>query len=326
VAAKDPSTRRKTMSAAAVDRFGGPSVLRIHALPVPRVGAHEVLIEVHTAGVGSWDADIRKGFWPEGRPRFPLILGTDGSGRIAAIGSRVRRFRLGDRVYAYSFANPRGGFYAEFVAVRAERVGRVPRPLDLRRAGAIGTTGLTALQGVDDALHVRRGEAVIVHGAGGGVGSLAVQFAKLRGARVLATASGPRGLALARRLGADAVVDGRRGDIAAAAARFAPEGVDAVLAFAGGRPLSRCLDALRRDGRFAHPNGVEPVPRRRRGVRWKSYDAVPGVRELERLGRAVTAARLRVVIAATYRLADAAKAHRRLEKGHVLGKVVLRVR
>jgi NADPH2:quinone reductase len=142
-----------------------------------------------------------------------------------------------------------------------------------------------------------------VHGAGGGVGSLAVQFAKLRGARVLATASGPRG-----------------------AARFAPEGVDAVLAFASGRPLSRCLDALRRDGRFAYPNGVEPVPRRRRGVRWKSYDAVPGVRELERLGRAVTAARLRVVIAATYRLADAAKAHRRLEKGHVLGKVVLRVR
>ena len=326
MAAKDPSTRRKTMSAAAIDRFGGPAVLKIHTLPVPRVGADEVLIAVHTAGVAGWDADIRRGYWPEGRPRFPLVLGTDGSGRIAATGSRVRRFRLGDRVYAYSFANPKGGFHAEFVAVRAERVGRVPRPLDLRRAGAIGTTGLTALQGVDDALHVKRDEAIIVHGASGGVGSLAVQFAKLRGARVLATASGPRGLVLARRLGADAVVDGHRGDIAAAARRFAPEGVDAVLAFAGGKPLARCLDALRRGGRLAYPNGVEPVPRKRRGIRGEPYDAMAGIREFERLGRAVTAANLKVVIASSYRFADAARAHERVARGHVLGKVVLRIR
>jgi NADPH2:quinone reductase len=315
----------KTMRAAAIDRFGGPRALSIHRLLVPVPASGEVLIALDTAGVGGWDADIRGGWWPEGRPRFPLVLGTDGAGVVASVGSRVRRLKKGDRVYAYSFINAKGGFYAEFVAVAAEKAAPIPRGLDLRRAGAIPTTGLTALQGIDDALHVKKGEAVIVHGAAGGVGSLALQFAKLRQARVLATATGRDGLALVRRLGADAAVDGRRGDIAAAARRFAPGGADAVLALAGGKALTRCLDALKRGGRVAYPNGVEPAPRKRKGIRIIPYDAETGVKQLERLSRAAEAARLKVVIAAVYRLADAAKAHRRLAKGHVLGKIVLRI-
>ena len=313
------------MRAAAIDRFGGPRALSIHELPVPSVGPREVLIALDTAGVGSWDADMRGGWWPEGRPRFPLVLGTDGAGRVAAVGARVRRFKVGDRVWAYNFPNPKGGFYAEYVAVRADKVAPVPRPLDLLHAGAAAATGMTALQGVDDALNVRKREAVIIHGAAGGVGSLAIAFAKRRGARVLATASGRDGLALVRRLGADAAVDGRREDIAAAARRFAPEGVDAVLAFAGGKPLTRCLDALRRGGRVAYPNGVEAPPRKRRGLRVMSYDGVPGMREFQRLNRAVEVARLRVSIDSAYQLANAARAHERLAKGHVLGKVVLRI-
>ncbi len=261
-----------------------------------------------------------------GKAPLSLVLGTDGSGRIAAVGAGAKRFRVGDRVWAYDFPNPKGGFYAEYVVIRADRVGPVPRRLDLRQAGAITATGLTARRGVDDALRIRKGESLIVHGATGGVGSLALQFAKRRGARVLATATGQSGLALARRLGADAVVDGRHGDILAAARRFAPDGVDAVLGFAGGKPLARCLDALRRGGRLAYPNGIEPEPRKRRGIRVKTYDAVPGARELQRLSRAVEESRLRVPIAAAYRLADAAKAHRRIAKGHVLGKIVLRIR
>ena len=316
----------KTMRAAAIDRFGCPSVLKIHELPVPSVGAREVLIALDTSGVGSWDAEIRAGWWPEGKPRFPLVLGTDGAGRIAALGSGVRRFRIGDRAYAYNFINRKGGFYAEYAAVPERKVGRVPKRLDTRSAGAVATTGLTALQGVDDALRLRRGETVIIHGASGGVGTLAVQFAKRRGARVLATAKGQDGVALVRRLGADEAVDDRREDIAAAARRFAPDGIDAVLALVGGKELGRCLDALRRGGRVAYPNGIEPEPRKRRGIQIRSYDAVSGVREFQRLGRAVEATRLRVPIAAAYRLADAAKAHRRLEKGHVLGKIVLRIR
>jgi NADPH:quinone reductase len=315
----------KNMRAAAIDRFGGPEVLSIHLLPVPVPDAREVLIAVGTAGVGGWDAEMREGWSPSGRTRFPFVLGTDGSGTVAAIGSRIRRFKIGDRVYAYSFDNPKGGFYAEYVAVSAEKVAQIPKRLDLEHAGAIPTTGLTALQGVDDALHMERGQSVIIHGAAGGVGSLAVQFAKLRGARVLATATGEDGLALARHLGAERAVDGRHEDIMAGARRFAPDGIDAVLALVGGKGLTRSLDALRRGGRLAYPNGIEPEPRKRRAIEIISYDAIAGIHEFQRLGRAVEGAKLEVPIAGAYGLADAAAAHERLAARHVLGKIVLRV-
>jgi NADPH:quinone reductase-like Zn-dependent oxidoreductase len=304
--------------AATIDRRG---VVSIREIPAPSVGRGEVRIAVDTSGVGSWDAEMR----PEGPNRF-IVPGTDGAGVVAAVGSRIRRFRLGDRVYSYSYQNRKGGFHAQHVVVDAKKVARVPRGLDLKKAGAIATTGLTALQGVDDALRVRKGESVIVHGASGGVGSLALQFAKWRGARVLATASGRDGLALVRRLGADAAVDGKHEDLLAAARRFAPDGVDAVLAFVGGKSLVRCLDALKkRGGRLAYPNGVEPAPRRRRGVKTTAYDGTPGVREFARLNRAAVAARLKVPIAKTYPLSRAAAAYRLVKKGHVLGKVVLRI-
>ena len=135
-----------TMPAAAIDHFGGPEVLTLHNVPVPAVGEREVLIALDTAGVGPWDADMREGWYPGGKPRFPLVLGVDGAGVIAAVGSRVRRLKVGDKVYSYSWTNPKGGFYAEYVAVAAEKVARVPKRLDLEHAGAIATTGLTALQ------------------------------------------------------------------------------------------------------------------------------------------------------------------------------------
>lgn len=205
--------------------------------------------------------------------------------------------------------------------------GWLPEGLDLQQAGAIPTTGLTALQGVDGALDLKQGMSVIVHGASGAVGTLAVQFAKLRGARVFATASGEDGVALVRQLGADAAVDGRRQDILAAAREFAPNGVDAVLALAGGDGLERCLDALRPGGRSAYPDWVDnPQPQERPNIEIVSYDAVPAPREYEELGRAITAAKLQAPIAATYSLAEAAKAHERIAAGHVLGKVVLRIR
>ncbi len=315
-----------TMRAAAIDRFGRPQVLTLHQLPVPSIGANEVLIGVDTAGVASWDADMRAGWWPGRRhPRFPLVLGTDGSGIVAGVGSRVRRLTIGDLVYGFGFANPRGGFYAQYVAVAADDVAVIPDTLDLRRAGAIAAVGLTALQGIDHALHVRRGETIIIHGASGGVGTLAVQFAKLRGARVLASASGADGVALVKRLGADAAVESRHGDIALAAKMFAPSGVDAVLALAGGVALRQCLDALGTGGRVAYPNGVQPPPRKRRGIKVVSYDGEGGVSNFQRLSRAVDAARLQVPIDHSYPLAQAAKAHQRLAEGHVLGKIVLRI-
>jgi NADPH:quinone reductase-like Zn-dependent oxidoreductase len=315
-----------TMLAAAIDRFGGPEVLNIHALPVPMVGPREVLIAIDTAGVGPWDLEVREGVFRSRKPRFPLVLGVDGAGVVMVVGSRVRRFKIGDWVYSYNWANPKGCFYAEYVVVPADKVGLVPKRLDLEHAGAIATIGLTALQGIVDHLRVQRGEFVIVHGGSGGVGTLAIQFAKLRRARVLASASGIDGLELVRDMGADLAVDSRHDDVAAAARRFAPNGIDAVLALAGGNALEDVLSAVGRGGRLAYPNGVEPVPAKRRGIKFISYDGISGTGEFERLNRAVTSAKLKVPISERFPLADAAKAHEHLAAGHVLGKTVLRIR
>ena len=321
---RGPHAVPATMRAAAIDRFGGPEVITIHVLPVPEVGARDVLIAVHTAGVAGWDADMREGWSPTGRTRLPFVLGTDGSGTVVRVGSHVRRLKPGDRVYGSSFES--GGFYAEYVAVMADSAAAVPEKLDLKRAGALPITGVMALQGIDDVLRVRRGEAVVVHGAAGGVGSLALQFAKLRGARVLATATSEDGMAFVRRLGADGAADGRREDLAEAARRFAPAGIDAILALAGGDPLERCLDAVRRGGRVAYPTGVEPIPKKRSGLRILAYDGVINVRTLTRLARAAERAHLRINIPAAYALEEAARAHQRLAEGHILGKIVLRIR
>ena len=315
----------RTMFAAAIDRFGGPDVITAHAVPVPEVDAGEVLIAVDTAGVGRWDADVREGYFESRNPHFPLVLGYDGAGIIAKVGSRVRRLKVGDEVYSYNWENLKGGFYAEYVAVPADKVAPIPKRLDLQHAGAIPITGLTALQGIDDALGLKKGETVIIHGASGGVGTLAVQFARLRGAKVFATASGKEGIELVREMGAHNVVDGKRVDIDDQARRFASDGVDAVLAFAGGDALEKCLNALRSGGRVAHPNGIEPAPRKRRGMKRIRYDGISGVREFDRLNSAVQAARLRLPIAECYPLPRASKAHERLAEGHVVEKIILAV-
>ena len=313
-----------TMRAVAIDRFGPPSVLKLRKLPVPQIKDNEILIALHTSGVGTWDAAMRAGWWPFGKPRFPIVLGTDGSGTVAAVGARVRRFKRGDKVYAFQWGAGKGGLYAEYVAVSADVAARIPRPLDLRRAGAIAVTGLTALQGID-ALRLRKGQSIIIHGASGGVGTMAVQFARLRGARILANASGRNGMGLARRLGAEVAIDGKTGNIQKAVLNFAPKGVDCVLAFTGSR-LGECLDALRLAGRLAFPNGIEPAPRKRKGLKMIAYDGAAGVQEFEKLNRAIEQSRARVPIASVLPLAKAAKAHQRLAAGHVLGKVVLRIR
>jgi NADPH:quinone reductase-like Zn-dependent oxidoreductase len=285
-----------------------------------------VLIALDTAGIGSWDTSIRDGSWRRpGRTRFPLVPGVDGAGTIVAKGMRVRRFRVGDRVYAYEFGNPQGGFYAEFTSVDAAHVGRVPKGLGLRQAGAVATTGLTALQGIE-ALRLRPRQTVLIFGASGAVGTIAVQLAAQRGAKVIATASGAAATRLVRRLGADAVIDARRADSAGQLRKLAPDGLDAVLAFAGGDALERCLDFVRPRGRVVHPNGVEPVPEERRTFTVRAYDAIATPNWFARLNRHVANGRVRVPIAATYPLGRAAQAHRRLDRGRVLGRMVLRVK
>jgi NADPH:quinone reductase-like Zn-dependent oxidoreductase len=312
----------EVMRAAAVDKFGPPSALTEHELPVPQPSPSEVLIDLEWAGVGSWDASIRDGSWTEGKTKFPLIPGVDGAGVVVAKGARARRLKVGDRVYASEFGNNKGAFYAQYAVANADHVARIPDSLEMRDAAAVVTTGLTALQGINS-LRLRRGSTVLIFGASGAVGTIAVQIAKHRGARVIATASGRRAARIVGDLGADVVANARSESGMKRIREAAPNGFDAVLALAGGDELEGCLDLLTDGGRVAYPNGIEPEPKRRSGLTIRGYDAVADPEQLAKLGREL--ADVEVPIAGVYPLSGAARAHRRLARDHVVGRLVLRI-
>jgi NADPH:quinone reductase len=309
------------MKAAAIDRFGGPEVLHAETLPVPHPAADQVLIRLDSAGIGVWDPEVRSGEVELGRSGFPRVIGNDGAGEVVAVGSDVRRFHVGDRVYAYSLE---GGFYAEYVALDEDAVAPIPQGLSADEAGALGADGVTALRGLDDQLHLSAGQTLMVYGASGGIGHLAVQLAKRMGARVLAVASGKDGVQLVRKLGADVAVDGKRGGVAKAARDFAPGGLDAALVLVHGKSLDPALATLRKGGRIAHPNGVEPAPRAPAGVMLHAYDGEPSPDAFERLNRLIAAGPFHVELGRVYRLEDAERAHREIQQHH-LGKLALRI-
>jgi NADPH:quinone reductase len=321
-------TTQRTMKAIALDRFGGLETMKLQMLPVPEADANEVLIHVEWAGVGQWDPFEREGGFAKLfgiEPKFPYVLGSDGAGTIAAVGDDVKDLKPRDRVYAFSLVNPKGGFYAEYAAVKADDVSRIPGKLTTQQAGALPVDAMTALRGLDDTLALKPAEAVMIFGASGGIGHLAVQLAKRMGARVFAVASGSDGVALVKRLGADAVVDGHKEDIAAAARRFAPDGLDAALITAGGLEADKALSAMKAEGRVAYPTGVEPEPKPPFGIDAKAYDGMPDPQAIEKLNRLIESEgppSFEVHVARSFPLDQAAEAHRALDE-HYLGKLVL---
>jgi NADPH:quinone reductase len=322
---------QRTMKAIALDHFGGRETMKVQMLPVPEVGPNEVLIHVEWAGVGQWDLFEREGGFAREfgiEAKFPYVLGSDGGGTLAAVGDRVKGLKPGDRVYAFGFLNPKGGFYAEYAAVKADDVSRIPDELTTQQAGAMPVDAMTALRGLDDTLALKPGESVMIFGASGGIGHLAVQLARRMGARVFAVASGSDGVALVEKLGADAVVDGYKDDIAAAARQFAPKGLDAALIIAGGPAADNALTAMRAGSRVAYPNGVEPMPKPPFGIDAKSYDGMPDPQAIEKLNRLIESSGppgtgpFEVHVARSFPLDQAAEAHRALNE-HYLGKLVL---
>jgi NADPH:quinone reductase len=317
----DPSIPR-CMKAEVIDRFGPPDVIRSAIIPVPDLGPNEVLVRVTTAGVGAWDPDLCAGEFADAGGGFPKVLGSDGAGIIAATGSDARRFGVGDAVYAWGFLNPKGGFYAEYTVVPEDEVSRIPPTLSVEEAGALAVDGLTALAGLDQ-LQIAPDTTLMVLGASGGVGHLALQLAKRIGARVFAVASGDDGVELARRLGAEEAVDGRSGEIATRVQAFAPDGLEAVLVLAGAR-TEELLGLVRPGGRVAYPNGVEPEPQSRPGIVLESFDGYHGREGLERLDALVAAGPFQVVLSHIYPLEETGRALRDVGRHH-LGKLAVRV-
>src|ERR1700726_942171 len=285
-------TIQKTMRAAAINRFGGIEEIKLQMLPVPEIEPDEVLIRIESAGVGVWDAFEREGGFAKMfgvEPKFPYVLGSDGAGTVSAVGEQANRFKEGNRVYAAALINPKGGFYAQYIALKSANVSHIPGKLTIEEAGVMPSDAMTALRGLDDMLSLKEGETLMIFGASGGIGHLAVQLAKRMGARVFAVASGDDGVALAKRLGADVVVNGRKDAGAAAARAYAHAGLDAALMTAGGEAADRALVAMREGGRVAYPHGVNPEPKVRPGVRLNSYDVVIERAAIDKLNRLIEA-------------------------------------
>ncbi|WP_445627805.1 quinone oxidoreductase family protein [Nostoc sp. DSM 114167] len=311
------------MKAMAVDEFGHADKLTLHTLPVPMVDAGEVLIRIEIAGVGIWDAMEREGDLVYNEVHFPRVLGGECAGTIVAIGDGVERFAVGDRVYAQSFMNDKGGSYAQYVVVSEKTVALMPDGLDMLMAGGLPIAGITALNNLQ-ALGISSETKLMLWGASGGVGHVALQLAKRMGANVFAIASGADGVALAKQLGADEAVDGHSDDIAQRARTFAPDGFDAALVLVGGDTVQSTLSLVRQGGIVSFPNGVMPEPKAPDGVELKKANGFADPILLDELNRLIGIGEFQVHIAQTFALSEAAQAQDAM-KQHYLGKIVLRV-
>src|SRR6201982_2635847 len=223
------------MRAYVLKHYGGPerSQLMDVAAPVPR--PRDILVEVRAAGLNPVDFKFRQGkLRAILRPRLPFVLGNELAGQVIAVGSDVKRFRVGDRVFA-RVAKDRAGAFAEQACVDEDDAAQMPRNLDFTAAAAVPLAGLAALQALRDELGVKPGQKVFISGGAGGVGTFAIQIAKWMGAHVTTRAS-PRGATLVRSLGADEVVDYTTDDLGGMARDF-----DVGLDLIGGETLRRML-------------------------------------------------------------------------------------
>ncbi|HWB09904.1 MAG TPA: NADP-dependent oxidoreductase [Pirellulales bacterium] len=304
------------MKAICLRARGGPEAFAYEESPQPRPGEGEVLVRVHAAGVMhtelGWDQTWTT---PTGEPRpWPVILGHEFSGEIAALGAGVKDVGVGDLVYGLNDWNCNGA-YAEYCAARVDDLAPKPAGVDHVHAAATPIAALTAWQGLFERAGLTKGQHVLIHGAAGGVGTFAVQLAHWRGARVTGTAS-TANLDFVRRLGADEVIDYR-------AQRFEDVvgDVDVVFDTVGGETLGRSWGVLRPGGRLVSVADPAEETTDQRG-RAAYFIVEPNRTQLAEIARLIDGDALRPVVGAVFPLAEARKAYQH-KPNH--GKVVLRV-
>jgi NADPH:quinone reductase-like Zn-dependent oxidoreductase len=305
------------------DRFGGPEVLRIAEWPVPEPLPTEIRVRVQAAGVNPVDLGTRRGGGMSdvlGAP--PFVLGWDVAGVVDAVAPGVTRFAVGDRVFGMPRFPHQAGAYAEYLTAPARHVAATPTTLDDDHAGGLALAGLTAWQVLVDTARVQAGQRVLIHGAAGGVGHLAVQIAKALGAEVIGTASAAKHDALAA-VGIDDALDYQQ-------ERFecVVRDADLVVDLVGGQVPFRSLEVLRPGGLLVHvPSDVLPAglaaAAATRGVRATAILVEPDHAALEQLAALAAAGTLRVLLQERFPLAAAANAHDLAERIHPLGKIVL---
>jgi NADPH:quinone reductase-like Zn-dependent oxidoreductase len=309
------------MKAARMHKTGGPGVLKVEEVPLPVPRKGEFLVEVRSAGINPVDMKIREGKFPLFKARLPATIGRDIAGVIRGTGGEGAKaaFRIGDPVFG--MLDYDRGAYADFTIASAREITRRPKNLKERDAGAIGVAALTAWQGLFDHGKLKKGQRVLIHGAAGGVGHFAVQFAKHAGARVIATASS-RDLQWVKDLGADEVIDFEN-------QKFEEHtgNIDVVFDLIAGVTQDRSWQVLKEENgvivsTLSEPSKADARKWRARGTRMVVKTSPL---QLKKIAVLVVTGRVKIQIEKAFPLAKASAAHRYLQNGHVRGKVVLQM-
>jgi NADPH:quinone reductase-like Zn-dependent oxidoreductase len=310
----------KTMKAVCIYSYGGPGVLVYEDAPRPHPAAGEVLVRVHAAGINPVDWKIREGHLKEMlHHTFPLVLGWDVSGVIEALGSGLTRLKLGDEVFSRPDIS-RDGAYAEFIVIKESEVALKPKSIDHIHAAALPLAGLTSWQTLFDAGGLAAGQRVLIHAAAGGVGHIAVQLAKWKGAHVIGTAAA-RNHDWLRQLGVDQVIDYDT-------ERFeeAVQPVDVILDTMGGDTQARSWKVLKRGGILVSIAGQPSAEiAAAHGVRQAFVFTQPNAAQLAEISQLADAQKLKAIVETILPLSDATRGQELSERGHTRGKIVLRV-
>jgi len=308
------------MKAAALQQYGGPEVLKLEQVPRPEPKDDEVLVRVVAAGVNPVDAYVRQGRLSErGLDKGPMIIGYDIAGVVDKTGARVMKFKPGDAVYAY-LPIMRGGGYAEFAIAKEGEMALKPKNIDFEKAAAVPLAATTAWQALIDEARIDKGQTVLIHGGSGGVGHFAIQIAKARGAKVVATAS-TANQDLLKQLGADQPIDYTTTKFQAVV-----KNVDVVLNCVRADTLPASYAVVKKGGVIVSITGdPDQAECEKRGLRCSGVMAHPDANVLNELTKLIEANKVTPIVSQTFALADAAKAHQQIETRHTRGKIVLRV-
>lgn len=317
------------MRAVVIDRFGGPEVLSIRNIPISEPKANEILVKVDSAGIGVWDNAEREGMLAKmfgTKAKFPWILGSEGAGKVVGIGEKVSEFQIGDLVYGDIWTpteSTKAGFYAEYAILNVDNAWPIPSNLTTEQAGPLLIDGATALRGLDDTLALKQDETLMIFGASGGLGHLAVQLGKKLGARVFAVASGEDGVSLALKLGAEAAEDGHNANIIAAAREFAPNGFDTALITVAGDSTEKALTTMRSGGRVAYPwINQRPPPKAPSNTSLSGYNASVDRAMIFKLNKLIEAGTFEVHIGKTFSLDQVVEGFKTVTSHH-LGRLAL---
>jgi NADPH:quinone reductase-like Zn-dependent oxidoreductase len=315
---KAATVETATMKAVVINKYGDESVLNYTDVERPEPQADEVLIRVRAAGVNPADWKIRDGMGEMFGLKLPLVLGCEIAGTIESVGADVQDFKPGDDVY--SFLSRMSGGYAAYAVANQREIARKPASLDFENAAAVAAGAETAWQSIFDLADLQIGQRILITGAAGGVGSLAVQLAKAKGAFVIGTASG-KNAEFVKSLGADEFIDYTKQDF-----EKAVKDVDVVFDTVGGDTTERAFETLKKNGFLV--SAAQP-PSEEKAVQYTVNTAMvfvkPNGEQLNQINELIESGKLKTNVQIVLPLAEVKRAHELSKAGHTRGKIVLRV-